>query len=221
MRLFRFRYSPYARKVQMLLDLIGARYDLIEVPYGDRTEIATATGGYIYVPVLVDDEGKVHVESRDICQYLLTGEAERRLVPPPFEGPIWAYADFADGPLEDVLFRLASPTIRDSWPSVSDRALYVLIKERKFGAGCVDDWQRNRMALLAKAERLLAPTIRTLAAQPFLFGAAPTLADAALYGLGMMLEEADRRLVAEVAEPLGPYLRQVESAAEARRPTKR
>src|SRR6478736_4468170 len=55
MKLYRFRYSPYARKVQMLLDLIGARYELVEVPYGDRNEIARVTGGYIYVPVLVGD----------------------------------------------------------------------------------------------------------------------------------------------------------------------
>ena len=40
MKLYRFRYSGYARKVQMLLDLIGARYDLVEVPYGDREELA-------------------------------------------------------------------------------------------------------------------------------------------------------------------------------------
>src|SRR5579872_2778423 len=92
MRLFRFRYSPYARKVQMVLDLLGAKYELVEVPYGDRTEIAKATGGYIYVPVLVDG-AKVVTESRDICEHLLAGEAGARLVPAPFEGPIWAYAD--------------------------------------------------------------------------------------------------------------------------------
>src|SRR5688572_5081891 len=34
MKLFRFRYSSYARKVQMLLDLLRRRYELVEVPYG-------------------------------------------------------------------------------------------------------------------------------------------------------------------------------------------
>src|SRR5260221_10733525 len=174
MKLYRFRYSPYARKVQMLLDLLGARYDLIEVPYSDRTEIATVTGGYIYVPVLVDEAGKVIPESRDICEHLVASEAGARLVPAPWEGPIWAYADFVDGPLEDVMFRIASPAVRDAWPSASDRALYVLIKERKFGAGCVDAWERDRAAWIEKAKTFLAPTRRTLAAQPFLFGAAPT-----------------------------------------------
>ena len=217
MKLYRFRYSPYARKVQILLDLLGARYEVVEVPYSDRTEIATVTGGYIHVPVLVDDDGTVVTESREICKHLLRGEAGARLVPAPWEGPIWAYADFTDGPLEDPIFRLASPAVRDAWPSVSDRALYVLIKERKFGAGCVDAWERNRPKLLADAQRLLAPTLQTLAVRPFLFGDAPTLADAGLYGVAKMIEEVDPALLARIAEPLAPFMRRVERhAARAR-----
>jgi glutathione S-transferase len=213
MKLYRFRYSPFARKVQMVLDLVGARYELIEVPYSDRTEIATVTGGYVYVPVLVDG-GKVIVESRDICEHLVAGEAGARLVPPPWEGPIWAYCDFVDGPLEDVMFRIGSPAVRDAWQSAGDRGLYVLVKERKFGAGCVDQWQRDQEALVAKARRFLAPTLRTLAARDFLFGADPTLADAALYGVCKMLDEADPALLTRVAEPLVPFVRRLDARAE-------
>ena len=36
MKLYRFRYSPFARKVQMVLDLLRPPYELIEVPYDDR-----------------------------------------------------------------------------------------------------------------------------------------------------------------------------------------
>jgi glutathione S-transferase len=212
MKLYRFRYSPYARKVQMLLDLLGKRYELIEVPYTDRTELATLTGGYIYVPVLVDDGGEVIVESRDICERLLASDAGARLLPPASAGPIWAYADFCDGALEDVLFRIASPVVRDAWSSAGERALYVLIKERKFGAGCVDAWERDRDALIARAQRLLAPTWVTLEQRPFLFGEQPTLADAALYGLGAMLEAGDPALVERVAKQLPPFMRRLEAA---------
>lgn len=213
MKLYRFRWSPFARKVQMVLDLLGAQYDLVEVPYSDRNEMARTTGGYVYVPVLVADSGRVITESRDICEFLLLGEAGARLVPAPWQGPIWAYADFVDGPLEDVLFRFASPAVRDAWPTPGDRALYVLIKERKFGAGCVDAWQRDRGVLAQKARKLLAPTLLTLASREFLFGPSPTLADAALYGVCKMLDEADSRLLPEVAEVLVPYVRRVESCA--------
>jgi glutathione S-transferase len=212
MKLYRFRYSPYARKVQMLLDLMGRRYELVEVPYSDRTEIATVTGGYIYVPVLVDDDGTVTVESRDICERLLAGEAGARLVPAPLQGPIWAYADYCDGPLEDVLFRIASPAMRDRWTSPSDRALYVLIKERKFGPGAVTAWERDRDVLVARAKRLIAPTLATLSERPFVFGERPTLADAALYGLCAMLEESDPKLLGRVSDSLAPYMRRLEAA---------
>jgi glutathione S-transferase len=213
MKLYRLRYSPYARKVQMLLDLLHRSYELIEVSYGDRNELAALTGGYIYVPVLVDDAGKVVCESRAICEELLNGPEASALVPSPLEGPIWAYHDFVDGPLEDVLFRISTPAVRDAWKTPFERALYVLIKERKFGAGCVDAWLRDRPALLEKARHLLAPTLSTLQKSPFLFGTTPTLADAALYGNCIMLEEAEPALLPQISPALVAYARRVEQAA--------
>ena len=218
MKLYRFRYSPFARKVQMLLDLLGTTYDLIEVSYGDRNELANVTGGYIYVPVLVDEHGDVLVESRVICERLLQGFAGARLVPSPLEGPIWAYADFADGPLEDIMFRIASPDVRDAWKTPAERGLYVMTKERKFGVGCVDAWLRDRGELAARARHLLAPSLKTLEQRPFLFGDHPTLADAALYGNCVMLEEASADLLPRVAPALGPYLRRLESCRGMYRP---
>jgi len=217
MKLHRLRYSPYARKVQILLDLLAAKYECVEVPYGRRDELASLTGGYIQVPVLVDDAGAVTVDSRAICEKLLAGSAGRSLVPSPLEGPIWAYADFADNTLEDVLFRLASPAIRDAWSSPFERALYVFVKERKFGAGCVDTWQRDGEQLVTRARHLLGPTLATLGQRPFLFGASPTLADAALYGECAMIEEADKALLSRISPTLEPYLRAIERfAAELR-----
>jgi glutathione S-transferase len=214
MKLYRFRYSSYARKIQMLLDLLGHQYDRVEVPYSDRTELARLTGGYIYVPVLVLDDGRVIVESRDIAEHLLAGERGDELVPSPFEGPIWAYHDFCDGALEDVLFRIASPAVRDAWESPSDRALYVLIKERKFGNGAVAAWERDRPALFARAKKLLAPTLATLEQQPFLFGQHPTLADVSLYGNCVMLHEGDQTLLPRISEALVQFMQRLEAAVK-------
>jgi glutathione S-transferase len=216
MKLYRFRYSPYARKVQMVLELLGRDHTVIDVPYGQREELARLTGGHVYVPVLEDDDGAVVCDSRAICEHLLKGAAAARLAPPPLQGAIWAYADHVDGPIEDVLFRLASPAVREAWPSKWERALYVLVKERKFGAGCVDAWERERDALIARGRKLLEPTLATLAASPFLFGERPTLADAALYGQCAMLDEADPTLLTRVAEPLVGFARRMEAARAAR-----
>jgi glutathione S-transferase len=213
MKLYRFPYSPYARKVQMLLDLAQKPYDLVDVDYVDRHELAQVSSGYVYVPVLVTDDGRAITESRDICEHILQGEVAARLVPSPLEGPIWAYADFTDGPLEDVLFRIASPAVRDTWSTPYARGLYVMIKERKFGAGCVDTWERQRPDLVSRARRLLTPTLRTLGLQPFLFGAQPSLADAALYGQCAMLDAGGPGLLDAVSPELSSYARRVETAA--------
>ncbi|MFO0725287.1 MAG: glutathione S-transferase [Myxococcota bacterium] len=211
MKLHRFRYSPYARKVQITLELLGLPHTVIDEKYGDREALARLTGGYIFVPVL-EDEGRVIVDSRDICQYLLErpGVAEQ-LLPAPLEGPIWAYADFIEGPLEEVLFRIAAPGIRDQWPTAFDRALWILVKERKYGAGAIEAWSRDRAQLIAEAQKLLAPTLRTLAQRPFLFGQTPTLADAALYGQCAMLEVGHPEHLAAIAPALRDFARRLEA----------
>jgi glutathione S-transferase len=196
----------------MLLDLLRVQHELVDVPYSDRSELARLTEGYIYVPVMLWDDGSVTVESRTICQQLLDKTPAHELVPSPFQGPIWAYADFCDGPLEDVLFRIASPGLHHAWQDPGDRALFALIKERKFGAGCVAAWQRDQSTLIARGRTLLEPTFATLRQQPFVFGERPTLADAALYGELAMLAEADPELIGRAFPELGPYQARLELA---------
>jgi glutathione S-transferase len=214
MKLYRFRHSPFARKVQTVLDLLDLRYELVDVPYADRDELATLTGGYVYVPVLVDDDGSVIVESRDICERLLRRPGAEWLAPSPLQGPIWGYSDFVDNVVEDIAFRIGSPDVREQWPTPGERALYTMNKERKFGAGCVDQWRRDRDALIAKLRRVLAPSFATLERQPFLFGERPTLADAALHGQSLMLDSSHPALLAQVAETLAEHARRMQAWLE-------
>lgn len=206
--LHRLHYSPYARKVQRLLELLHVPHRVVEVPYGNREALAQLTGGYVYVPVLEMEGGEVIVESRTICERLLV-DHPNTLVPTGLEGAVWAYHDHVEGTVEDVLFRLASPGVRDRWPSAWERALYTLVKERKFGAGCIDAWAAARGELLARARALLAPTVRTLANQPFVFGEQPTLADLALYGQWAMLEASDASLLGEFDPTVATHFRRV------------
>jgi glutathione S-transferase len=211
MKLYRFEYSCYARKVQILLDLISAPYEVVEVPYGERTELAELTGGYIQVPVLVMDGGEVLYDSRSICRRITSSGSGAELVPDALAGPIWAYSDWCDTAFEDVMFKIATPRIRRQFPRIADRALFTLIKERKFGVGCVEQWERERARLVARAAELLQPTLKTLATQAFLFGKRPTMADAALYGPFAMLRVADPALPAQVAEAIVPWMTRLEN----------
>lgn len=205
MKLYRFRYSPFARKVQTVLDLLKLEYQQVEVRYSERDELAALTGGYILVPVLALEDGTVLTESRDICAYLVARPGAEWLVPRALEGAVWGYTDFSDGPLEDLMFRIASPEVREQWGSPGERALYTMVKERKFGVGCIDQWRAGRDTLIAGVRKLLAPTERSLARQRFVFGDTPTLADAALHGHSLMLEEASKALLPRVSEGLAEH----------------
>lgn len=188
-KLLRFPYSPFALKVQCLLGLAAVRFEVEDVSYGDRSGLVALTGGYIHVPVLVDDAGVPHVESRAISELIVSRFAPA-LVPSPLEGPVWAYADWSDQVLEDPCFKLAVPGILRRFPRPVDRALYTLIKERKYGAGCVQGWESSAGRLLEQSRAALAPSDRTLSTRAFLFGDRPTLADAALWGQLAMLRYA-------------------------------
>jgi glutathione S-transferase len=208
-RLYRFDYSPFVRKVQIVLDLIGAEYEAVDVPYGDRTELAELTGGYIQVPVLVAD-GEVITDSRNICRWLVSRPSGSRLVPEELAGAVWAFSDWCDGPFEDVMFRIATPWLARRFARAADRALFTFIKERKYGAGCVSQWERDHESLVKRASEAIEPTLQTLKAQAFVFGSEPTLADAALYGQFMMLKVANAEFPGKVAKAIVPWMQSLE-----------
>ncbi len=212
MRLHRFEYSCYARFVQAALDLAGASYEIVEVPFGDRDALARLTGGYLQVPVLETDAGEVLTDSRRIMSTLVqTDPRFAALVPAADAGPIWAYVDWAASGLEDVAFRLASPGLSLRFKTPFERALFVFIKERKYGPGCVREWRHGSDALFERLCELLAPTLATLGERPFLFGAAPTLADLALYGQVIMLEFGCPERVAAISPTLLRWKRRLEA----------
>jgi glutathione S-transferase len=201
----------------MALDLMRAPYDLVEVPYSDRDELAQLTGGYIYVPVLVLDDGEVLVESRNIVERLVAMPAGKHLVPSPWEGPIWAFHDFSDGALEDVLFRIASPAVRDAWTRPG-RARAVHAHQGTE----VRRRLRRRLGPRArhpdrKSPSPRGPVAEDLSARPYLFGDTPTLADVSLYAQCIMLDEADPTLLPRISPALVAFARALESVARLRR----
>src|SRR5687767_6671471 len=141
MRLHRFAYSCYARFVQATIDLAGASCAIVDVPFGDRDELARLTGGYIQVPVVELDDGTVVTDSRRIVATLVRDDARfAPLVPATQAAAAWAYVDWANNILEDVAFRIATPGLQHRFPRPWERALFVFVKERKYGTGCVDAW---------------------------------------------------------------------------------
>jgi len=188
MRLHQFPYSPFAAKVRKYLELKGLSCEIVNVPYLDRRELVALTGGTMQIPVL-EDGGRVLDESARITAYL--DEVYR---PSLREDPLASVLEgWADNVLEDVAFRLATPGVHDRFAELEGGrrdapAFFRLVKERKYGPGCVEGWRSAERALVERLGALLVPIGRALAARPFILGTRPSLADAAVFGQLFMVE---------------------------------
>jgi glutathione S-transferase len=223
MRLFKFTTSCYSAKVAKCLDLKGLAYTSEEIPYFDRQELVRASGD-IKAPVLVDG-GRALTESSRISAYL--DETYRpTLRPDGLLASCVVHEQWADDVLEDAVFRLAAPHLGAVLSARNgDRAdvllHYRFSKERKYGAGCLEAWERDQPGLEALVVDLLAPLDRTLARRAHVLGDAPTLADAAVWGNLTPLELGRRgwldstlpevaswfhRLAAVCTDASGPWL---------------
>jgi glutathione S-transferase len=116
-----------------------------------------------------------------------------------------------------VAFRIACPLIEPELPRLfggrdDARALWRLLKERKFGPGCIEAWARDAEALNGRASVLLQPLALKVQSQPFLLGATPSLADVAVYGQLYFLELASPRWVVDRAPGLTAWFRRVGEA---------
>jgi glutathione S-transferase len=219
MRVYQFAYSPFAAKVRKCLELKHLTYQVVEVPYLDRRELLAVSGGWAHVPVLVDGHTVV-TDSPRITAYL-DERYEPSLRPGTLVGAATVYEQWADQVLEDVAFRLAAPHVEERMAALNGgredaRAMYRLVKERKFGPGCIDAWRAAGAELGARLAALLHPLGGTLAVQPFLLGERPTLADAAVWGNLYMVESVLPGRVASIGPALGEWYRRVGDAGAPR-----
>jgi glutathione S-transferase len=211
-RLFQFSYSPFAAKVRKCLELKGLAFEAVEVPYLDRRELVALTGGYVHVPVL-EDGGAVITDSAPITAWL-----DERYPPSLRGGPHGPLAEvveqWADQVLEDVAFRLAVPPLDARYAALQGgredaRALFRLVKERKFGAGCIEAWDRDAAGLSSQLAALLAPLVRQVGRSPFLLGDAASLADAAVWGQLFFVEQSRPGWIAREVPGLSAWYERV------------
>lgn len=181
-KLYQFAGSPYCAKVRKILDFKGIDYEIIEVDYLERKELL-AVSGQLMVPALTLDSGETIVDSARIADRLEELQPEPTLLPSGWRGMHRMLADHIDNQLEDALYRAAIADELAFWAERgTDRAaLWRLIRERKYGAGFVDQMIAQHEAERARAAAALAPFEEALSERPFLFGRIG-LADFALYG---------------------------------------
>ena len=189
LKIYHFDRSPFCIAVIQAARAGGVETELAAVSNADRSAVIRASNGASYqVPVLADGDRVIcesGPDSQDIAEYLDTHYLQGRLFPAASRGLQTIINLYIENTVESVTFKVCDAACIPEVADVVERTLLIRHKERKFGVGCVDRWQRERPAMIAEANNLLVPFEQTLAGAggPFLFGASPVYSDFLLYGI--------------------------------------
>lgn len=186
-QLYDLPHSPFCIPIRRILDAASTPYERIDVPNWDRRKVIEATHGRCYqVPVIAHD-GTVVFESspdsQDVARHVDAQFCGGMLFPAEHAGLQDILISYLENDVEGATFKVTDSFYVDSIPDLVNRVMVIRHKERKFGAGCVEQWKRERESLRRAAEAHFARFNAMLAASPFLLGDRPVFADFLLYGI--------------------------------------
>ncbi len=184
---YQFEHSPYCIPVTRALSALGVPHEVRNISNANRREVIEVTGGaYYQVPVLVHGDRVVFESSpnsTDVAHDVDRVFAGGRLFPAECEGLQRILMPYIEDTVESVTFRLSDPPYLRDTVDIVEKTMIRRHKERKFGVGCVEAWERDRERLTAEAAALLEPFDLMLRSRPFLLGEAPVFSDFALFGI--------------------------------------
>jgi glutathione S-transferase len=171
--LYHIERCPYCEKVRLALALEGIDYESRVIDPAERGEVVKVSGQE-KVPVLVEEDGKVLLESNRIMQRLVEAP-DSRLVPSSRrdQSLTWVLVDRADAILAPLYYRLRRRRDPDG-RELTEEDLSVL--------------RRRLQEEIAVMEGILERG-------PFLFGERPTVADVAAHAFLNRLPRGERDTV--------------------------
>lgn len=189
--LYHLNECPFCEKVRLAFGLERIDYESLVIDPGDRSEVEKISGQPL-VPVMIDVDGTVIVESNRILRHLAATEKSRLLPPGRRDQTLtWVLVDRADVILSPICKRLTRRVDDDGSP-LSDDDLRVL---------------RRRL------EDELAVIEGILERGPYLFGDHPTVADIATHAfLNRLPTEEVVPLIGEFPRLTGWYDRMFEES---------
>ncbi len=180
-------HSPFCIPVTRILEAYGAEFERVQVPAWDRRELARLTGGaYYQVPILEHGSTIVYETAENplaLPHYLSKHFADGELFPEQHAGIQDIVINHIEEHLEGLGFPLSDPACVDAIEDIGERTMVIRHKERKMGAGCVEQWRANAASIAARFESALAPYEARLQNNDYLFGDRPVYADYALFGV--------------------------------------
>jgi glutathione S-transferase len=189
LRLYQYAMSPYCIPVELVLRHSGIPYDVVNLNMSDPSPVIQLTkGDYYQVPVIEDlfNHEVVYDKSAagdDVPRFLAAHAPLMNLFPEVTLGLQRILIAYVENECEPVGFKV-NDAHRDKWlKNDLERGLHRRHKERKFGAGCLEEWTRDVARLTEQFHALLAPFEQILGQHPFLTGEQPVYADYALCGV--------------------------------------
>ena len=183
--LIQFPWSPYCRITQRIVEYGGLPHKLVTIAPGDRSSIWKLTRQRYYkVPVLKDGRTVVFETEEDsqvIAKYL-DGKFQLGLFPRKWAGLQNILWRFIENEVEGMTFRLNDIYYRE-FVSEDEQLNYVRFKERKFGAGCLEQWRDEQETLRRQLAGHLMHFELMLAGRSFLLDEEPRFVDFDLYGM--------------------------------------
>ncbi len=187
MILHELAHSPFCIPVRRVLEAAGVPFTTVEVLNHDRASLLRLTGGACYQVPVIEHEGEIVFETapdtQHVARWLDAAFARGRLFPARLEGLQSILVPHLENEVEGATFPLCDAHYV---PSIADpvaRGMVIRHKERRFGHGCVEAWQRDRGALWTAAVEKLRPFDSMAAHSPYLLGAEPVWADFLLWGI--------------------------------------
>ena len=173
------RFSPNCWRAKMALAHKGLPFETVPWRFTEKEAIAFSSQGL--VPVLVDGE-RVVTDSWAICQYLDSAYPD---TPRLAEGPqAWAYAFFIKNWTERSLQGALAPLLYLdilAHAAPKDREYFRTSRESRVGT-TLEAFAADKPGHLDKLRKVLEPLGAALAAQPFVAGSTPALADYVVFG---------------------------------------
>lgn len=235
--------SFYTRKAWVGMRLMGLAVDDRLKSLAVKAEVEAAVGGYHRFPVVRTDDGDWLVDSTDLLAELSRRHPARSLLPP--DPALAALAWIADDWIDEwflraaIVFRAGDPATR-RWvaergaknlfglpgdaPAPEALAPKLAKAAPNIEAFFIQSCAANAVtadslpAVTALLDRSLAAFAMALESSPFLLGARPSLADAALWGFldsGLLWEPAAKAHVAAGWPALADWHARVRDAADA------